>query len=99
MVEIRSVRLKVGLDGFLLEQLGPQPALHGAGLDGSAEVPHGIHALLRLVDGPVALDDVQGKRDEHYRGRGVQARQLHEPVVDQAEKEVEAVELLQPIGG
>jgi hypothetical protein len=30
---------------------------------------------------------------------GAQACQLREPVVDQAEEEVEAVELLQPVGG
>jgi len=30
---------------------------------------------------------------------GIQARQLRKPVVDQAEEEVEAVELLQSVGG
>ena len=91
--------LKVGLDGFLLEQLGAQPALHGAGLDARAQVPHRLDALLRLVHGPVALDDLRGERDEHDRGRGVQARQLREPVIDQAEQVIEPVEPLQPVGG
>lgn len=99
VVQVRSVRLKVGLDGLLPEQLSPQATLHSASLNTCAEVPHGLDAALRLVNSPVTLDEILGKRDERDRGRGVQARQLREPVVDQAEEEVEAVELLQPVGG
>lgn len=45
------------------------------------------------MNGPVALDDRRGQRDEHDRGRSVQARQLREPIVDQAEQVIEPVEL------
>ena len=74
VVQLRGVRVEVGFDGFLLEQLGAQPALHGAGLDACAQVPHRLDAPLHLVHRPVALDDLRGERDEHDRGRGVQAR-------------------------
>jgi hypothetical protein len=73
--------------------------LHGAGLDVGAQVPHRLDAPLYLVHRPVAFDDLRGERDEHDRGRGVQARELCQPVIDQAEEVIEPVELLQPLGG
>jgi hypothetical protein len=38
----------------------------------------------------------RGERDEHDGGRGVQARQLGEPVIDQDEEVIEAVQPFQP---